>query len=65
MSIDAPIGTLSFATYYLLKNPSALSKLRAEIDEVIGDNPLQYQDLSQMPYLQGALSPQYTNKSSN
>ena len=65
MLIVTPIGTLSFATYYLLKNPRALSKLQAEIDEVIGDNPPQYEDLSKMPYLQGALCPHHTKKSSN
>lgn len=39
--------------YYLLKNPEALRKLRAEIDEVVGDGPVQYEHLSKLPYLIG------------
>jgi cytochrome P450/NADPH-cytochrome P450 reductase len=46
---------LSFATYNLAKNPEALAKLRAEIDEVIGDQPIQLSDLGKMPYTVGKL----------
>jgi cytochrome P450 / NADPH-cytochrome P450 reductase len=45
---------LGFTTYYLLKNPDALEKLREEIDTVLGDQPIQYEDMSKMPYLVGA-----------
>ncbi|KAL0949758.1 hypothetical protein HGRIS_009796 [Hohenbuehelia grisea] len=44
-------GTLSFVVYYLLKNPEAMRKLRAEIDSVVGDRPIQYEDLSKLHYL--------------
>ncbi|KAF4598867.1 hypothetical protein EYR38_007278 [Pleurotus pulmonarius] len=44
-------GTLAFVVYYLLKNPEALRKLRAEIDEVVGEGPVQYEHLSKLPYL--------------
>ncbi|KAJ8488103.1 hypothetical protein ONZ45_g14089 [Pleurotus djamor] len=44
-------GTLAFVVYYLLKNPEAMRKLRAEIDTVVGDRPIQYEDLSKLPYL--------------
>ncbi|KAG7093355.1 hypothetical protein E1B28_007036 [Marasmius oreades] len=44
-------GMMSFMTYYLLKNPSTMRKLQAEVDEVLGGEPAQYQDLSKMPYL--------------
>ncbi|KAF8185259.1 cytochrome P450 [Mycena galopus ATCC 62051] len=44
-------GMLTFAIYHLLRTPSALRKVRAEIDAVIGDRPAQVDDLSNMPYL--------------
>lgn len=46
-------GTLSFVTYYLLKNPNVMRKLVDEIDEVIGDEKPQYEHLSRLPYLTG------------
>jgi cytochrome P450 / NADPH-cytochrome P450 reductase len=46
---------LSFVTYNLAKNPDALAKLRAEIDEVLGDQPIQLSDLGKMPYTVGKL----------
>ncbi|KAF9263923.1 bifunctional P-450/NADPH-P450 reductase [Marasmius fiardii PR-910] len=44
-------GMMSFMTYYLLKHPSTMRKLQTEVDEVLGGEPAQYQDLSRMPYL--------------
>jgi hypothetical protein len=44
---------LTFAVYHLMKNPDALAKLRAEIDEVLGDQPIQLSDISKMPYTIG------------
>ncbi|KAJ7692444.1 cytochrome P450 [Mycena rosella] len=44
-------GMLTFMVYHLLKTPEALRKLRAEVDEVIGDRPVQCEDFSRMPYL--------------
>ncbi|EJD48679.1 cytochrome P450 [Auricularia subglabra TFB-10046 SS5] len=45
-------GMLSFAMYYLLKNPNAYAKLRAEVDTVLGDSPhVRPEHLSRMPYL--------------
>ena len=41
---------LTFVTYELLKHPDALLKLRAEIDEVLGDQPISLNDVSKMPY---------------
>jgi cytochrome P450 / NADPH-cytochrome P450 reductase len=46
-------GTLTFATYYLLKNPETLQKAREEVDEVLGDQPAQVQDLSKLQYING------------
>ncbi|KAK7065087.1 fatty acid hydroxylase [Favolaschia claudopus] len=44
-------GMLTFAVYHLLRNPSALRKVRAEIDSVLGNRPAQVDDLSNLPYL--------------
>ncbi|KAF9075533.1 fatty acid hydroxylase [Rhodocollybia butyracea] len=44
-------GLMSFMTYYLIKNPETMRKLQNEIDEVLGGQPVQYQDLSKMHYL--------------
>ncbi|KAK7438190.1 hypothetical protein VKT23_018121 [Stygiomarasmius scandens] len=44
-------GMLTFMTYYLIKNPEAMRKLRQEIDTVTGSKPIQVEDLSKMPYL--------------
>ncbi|KAF7973316.1 hypothetical protein HWV62_15559 [Athelia sp. TMB] len=44
-------GTLSFITYYLLKNPDVMRKLRDEVDTVIGDQQIRVEHLSKLPYL--------------
>jgi len=41
---------LTFLTYEVLKRPDVLLKLRAEIDEVLGDQPVTLNDISKMPY---------------
>lgn len=46
---------MTFMIYYLLKNPEAMRKLRAEIDEVLGGRPVQCEDFSKLPYLTGTL----------
>ena len=50
---------LSFTTYYLLKNPEAMQKLKDEIDEVCGDGEIMLEDLNKMPYLLGELVTKY------
>jgi hypothetical protein len=52
-------GTLSFLTYYLLKNPDVMRKLHNEIDEVIGQEQPQYVHLSKLPYLTGEIHPTF------
>lgn len=44
---------MTFTTYYLLKNPETMRKLRAEIDQVLGGRPVQCGDFSNLPYLTG------------
>ena len=46
-------GMLTFMTYYLLKNPEAMRKLREEIDTKIGDRPMTVHDVGKLPYLLG------------
>ena len=52
-SDDTLSGMLSFALYNLLKNPNFMAKLCDEIDEVIGEEPLQVSHLGKLPYLNG------------
>ncbi|KAJ2999753.1 hypothetical protein NUW54_g6889 [Trametes sanguinea] len=44
-------GMLTFTTYYLLKNPEAMRKLREEIDAKIGDRTPTVHDVNKLPYL--------------
>jgi cytochrome P450/NADPH-cytochrome P450 reductase len=46
---------MTFMVYFLLKNPEKLRKLRAQIDEVLGEREVQYEDFAKLPYLIGAL----------
>ena len=41
---------LTFSTYEILKRPDVLFKLRTEIDEVLGDQPITLNDIPKMPY---------------
>ena len=67
-------GLLSFATHLLLKHPEVMAKLRAEIDSVVGDQPLQVGHLAQLRYTEQVLfetlrlwptAPAYTLKTEN
>ncbi|KAF7299882.1 Fatty acid hydroxylase [Mycena chlorophos] len=44
-------GMMTFMVYYLLKNPETMRKLRAQVDEVLGDRPVQYEDFDKLTYL--------------
>ncbi|KAH9948045.1 bifunctional P-450/NADPH-P450 reductase [Amylocystis lapponica] len=44
-------GMLTFTTYYLLKNPEAMRKLREEIDTKIGNRAMTADDVHKLPYL--------------
>ena len=50
---------LTFTTYYLLKNPEAMRKLREEIDTMIGNRPMTVDDVHKLPYLVGMYLPTY------
>jgi len=48
-------GLLSFAVNHLLKNPSAYAKVRAEVDDVLGKDPIRPDHLTKLPYLTAVL----------
>ncbi|KZO97728.1 fatty acid hydroxylase [Calocera viscosa TUFC12733] len=48
-------GLLSFTCYHLLSTPSAYVKLQAEIDAVLGKEPIQLSHLPKLEYLQAVL----------
>ena len=46
-------GLLTFALYYLIKNPESMRKAHEEVDEVLGDRSIQLADLSKLKYIDG------------
>ncbi|KAI0805964.1 cytochrome P450 [Irpex lacteus] len=48
---ETTAGFLSFALFYLIKHPEVMRRAQAEIDDLIGDQQIQVDDLSQLPYL--------------
>jgi hypothetical protein len=46
----------SFVVHFLLTHPESMSKLRAEVDEVIGDRVVTLEDIAKTPYLTGTLA---------
>ena len=44
---------LTFVTYYLLKNPEKLVKLREELDRVVGDDDVRLEHLNKCEYMIG------------
>ena len=47
-------GLLTFTLYYLCKNPEAMRKLREEVDEVLGDEPVRLDHIAKLKYTSGA-----------
>jgi cytochrome P450 / NADPH-cytochrome P450 reductase len=49
-------GLLSFAIYYLMKNPDVLAKAEAEVDEVLGDDAMPtYEQVRNLTYIRQIL----------
>jgi hypothetical protein len=46
----------SFVVHFLLTHPESMSKLRAEVDEVIADRVVTLEDITKMPYLTGTVA---------
>ena len=42
--------TLTFAMYYLSRNPNVRARMEREIDEVLGDRPPSFEDFNSLPY---------------
>jgi len=49
-------GMLSFAFYYLLKNPAALKRAREEVDRVVGQASIEVGHLSKLPFINAIVS---------
>jgi cytochrome P450/NADPH-cytochrome P450 reductase len=48
-------GTLSFLFYHLLKNPDQYLRAQKEVDDVLGDRPLEAKDISHLVYIKFAI----------
>jgi cytochrome P450/NADPH-cytochrome P450 reductase len=48
-------GTLSFLFYHLLKNPEKYLRAQQEVDEVLGDRPIEAKDISRLIYIKFAI----------
>ncbi len=48
-------GLLSFASYYLLKNPETLQKAQQEVDRIVGKGPVKFEHMSKLPYIEAVL----------
>lgn len=44
---------LSFAMYYILKDPRIYYRLQEEVDEVLGGEPIRKEHLGKLPYVVG------------
>ncbi|WP_440119844.1 bifunctional cytochrome P450/NADPH--P450 reductase [Paenibacillus sp. QZ-Y1] len=49
-------GLLSFALYFLLKNPESLQKAYNEVDQIMVSDSPQYEEILQLPYIRMILS---------
>jgi len=48
-------GTLGFLFYHLLRNPETYLKAQAEVDQVLGDGPMEAKHISQLTYIKFAI----------
>jgi cytochrome P450/NADPH-cytochrome P450 reductase len=48
-------GLLSFALYLLMKNPEAMSRARAAVDDALGDAPPRLDDLARLRFIEQVL----------
>ncbi|KAK3372491.1 cytochrome P450 [Podospora didyma] len=52
---DTSAGTMNFLWYNLLQHPEALQKCYAEVDAVLGDRPLELEDIPKFKYLDASI----------
>ncbi|KAI0631143.1 fatty acid hydroxylase [Trametes polyzona] len=48
-------GLLTFTLYYLCKHPEAMRKLREEVDDVLGEQPIKLDDIGKLKYTSACL----------
>ncbi|KAI9067866.1 fatty acid hydroxylase [Trametes sanguinea] len=48
-------GLLAFTLYYLCKNPEAMRKLREEVDDILGEEPIQLEHVGKLKYTSACL----------
>lgn len=48
-------GTLAYLFYNLLKNPATLQKAQQEVDQVVGDMPIDVKHIGQLKYIDAAI----------
>ena len=47
------LGLLTFTLYYLCKHAEGMRKVREEVDDVLGDQPMRVGDISKLKYMSG------------
>ncbi len=52
---DTTSGLLAFAFYFLIKFPEKMAKARAEVEEVLGDEPIAIKHLGRLTYIDAVL----------
>ncbi|KAK0655756.1 cytochrome P450 [Cercophora newfieldiana] len=52
---DTSAGTMMFLLYNLLQHPEALQKCYAEVDAVLGDKPLELEDIPKLKYIDASM----------
>lgn len=52
---ETTASLLSFACYYLLKNPEAFHKAQQEVDQVVGKSPVKFEHMSKLPYIEAIM----------
>jgi cytochrome P450 len=58
-------GMLSFAMAHITKNPEVYAKVRQEVDTVLGREPVKFEHLSKLTYINGQYYLRYMRHLSN
>ncbi|MEM8642308.1 MAG: cytochrome P450 [Cyanobacteria bacterium P01_G01_bin.54] len=52
---EVTANSLAFAFYLIHQHPAVEAQLRTEMEQVLGDRPIRFEDLSKLPYLEAVL----------
>ncbi|CAE6484242.1 unnamed protein product [Rhizoctonia solani] len=52
---EATLGMSSFAMAHIMKNPEVYAKIRHEVDQVLGKEPIKFENLSKLSYINALL----------